>query len=83
MRSDKLGPEWRPDRARFALTVTPNGHLAACVIRGGPRGRREAGVGPPMTYAAYASPPYHHGTRADLFGSRDRTHPSRRARPIR
>jgi hypothetical protein len=26
-----LGPEWRPDRARFALMVTPTGHLAACV----------------------------------------------------
>lgn len=31
MRSEKLGSEWRPDRARFALMVTPTGHLAACV----------------------------------------------------
>jgi hypothetical protein len=31
MRSEKLGAEWRPDRAKFALMVTPTGHLAACV----------------------------------------------------
>ena len=31
MLSKALGPEWRPDRARFALMVTVTGHLAACV----------------------------------------------------
>lgn len=36
MRSEKLGPEWRPDRAKFALMVTPTGHLAACVDPGFP-----------------------------------------------
>jgi hypothetical protein len=36
MRSEKLGPEWRPDRAKFALMVTATGHLAACVDPGFP-----------------------------------------------
>jgi hypothetical protein len=34
--SEKLGPEWKPDRARFALMVTATGHLAACVDPGFP-----------------------------------------------
>ena len=31
MLSEKLGREWKPDRARFALMQTATGHLAACV----------------------------------------------------
>jgi hypothetical protein len=31
MLSPKLGREWKPDRARFALMLTPTGHLAVCV----------------------------------------------------
>ena len=40
--SEKLGPEWKPDRAKFALMVTATGHLAACVDPGFPSAwRRE------------------------------------------
>ena len=31
MLSSRLGREWKPDRARFALMVTTTGHLAVCV----------------------------------------------------
>jgi hypothetical protein len=34
--SEKLGPEWKPDRAKFALMVTATGHLAACIDPGFP-----------------------------------------------
>jgi hypothetical protein len=36
MFSEKLGPEWKPDRAKFALMVTATGHLAACIDPGFP-----------------------------------------------
>jgi len=36
MLSKALGPEWKPDRAKFALMVTATGHLAACVDPGFP-----------------------------------------------
>ena len=36
MLSEKLGPEWKPDRARFVLMITPTGHLAACIDPGYP-----------------------------------------------
>lgn len=45
LRSEKLGPEWKPDRARFVLMVTATGHLAACVDPGFP--------------AAWRQPPYY------------------------
>jgi hypothetical protein len=40
-----LGPEGKPDRAKFALIVTATGHLAACVDPGFP--------------SAWRQPPYH------------------------
>ncbi|HYD37369.1 MAG TPA: hypothetical protein VEA60_07135, partial [Allosphingosinicella sp.] len=40
--SSALGPEWRPDRARFALMVTATGHLAACVDPAFPSAWRRA-----------------------------------------
>ena len=43
--SKALGPEWRPDRARFALMVTATGHLAVCVD--------------PAFPAAWRRPPYY------------------------
>jgi hypothetical protein len=36
MFSEKLGPEWRPDRAKFTLMMTATGHLAACIDPGFP-----------------------------------------------
>ena len=36
MMSEKLGPEWRPDRARFVLIMTNTGHLSAAVDPGFP-----------------------------------------------
>jgi hypothetical protein len=36
MLSEKLGPEWKPDRAKFALMMTATGHLAACIDPGFP-----------------------------------------------
>jgi hypothetical protein len=36
MFSEKLGPEWKPDRAKFTLMVTATNHLAACVDPGFP-----------------------------------------------
>ncbi len=49
MLSRALGPEWRPDRARFALMVTLTGHLAACVD--------------PAFPAAWRRPPYYQALR--------------------
>lgn len=42
MLSEKLGPKWKPDRAKFALMVTATGHLAACVDPGFPTAWRQA-----------------------------------------
>lgn len=42
MLSEKLGPEWKPNRAKFALMVTATGHLAACVDPGFPSAWRQA-----------------------------------------
>lgn len=42
MRSEKLGAEWKPDRAKFALMVTATGHLAACVDPGFPSAWRQS-----------------------------------------
>lgn len=42
MLSKALGPEWRPDRARFALMITLTGHLAACVDPAFPSAWRRA-----------------------------------------
>lgn len=42
MRSEKLGREWKPDRAKFALMVTATGHLAACIDPGFPSAWRRA-----------------------------------------
>jgi hypothetical protein len=42
MLSGALGPEWRPDRARFAMMVTVTGHLAACVDPAFPSAWRRA-----------------------------------------
>jgi hypothetical protein len=42
MLSDKLGPEWKPDRAKFALMVTSTGHLAACIDPGLPSAWRRS-----------------------------------------
>ncbi|HEY5720889.1 MAG TPA: hypothetical protein VIT45_01065 [Allosphingosinicella sp.] len=42
MFSERLGPEWRPDRAKFALMVTSTGHLAACIDPGFPSAWRQA-----------------------------------------
>jgi hypothetical protein len=42
LRSEALGPEWKPDRARFVLMVTARGHLAACVDPGYPSAWRRA-----------------------------------------
>lgn len=42
MMSKALGPEWKPDRAKFVLIVTPTGHLAACVDPGFPSAWRRA-----------------------------------------
>ena len=39
--SEKLGPEWKPDRAKFALMVTATGHLAACTDPGFPSAWRQ------------------------------------------
>ena len=36
MLSDKLGPEWKPDRARFAVMMTATGHLSLAVDPGFP-----------------------------------------------
>jgi hypothetical protein len=41
MLSEKLGPEWKPDRAKFALMVTATGHLAACIDPGFPSAWRQ------------------------------------------
>jgi hypothetical protein len=41
MFSEKLGPEWKPDRAKFALMVTATGHLAACIDPGFPSAWRQ------------------------------------------
>lgn len=49
LRSEKLGPEWRPDRAKFSLMVTASGHLSACVDPGFP--------------SAWRQPPYHQALR--------------------
>jgi len=43
--SERLGREWKPDRARFALMITLTGHLAACVD--------------PSFPSAWRRPPYH------------------------
>jgi hypothetical protein len=42
MLSDKLGPEWKPDRAKFALMVTVTGHLAVCIDPGLPSAWRRS-----------------------------------------
>jgi hypothetical protein len=42
MYSEKLGPEWKPDRAKFTLMITPTGHLAACIDPGFPAAWRQA-----------------------------------------
>jgi hypothetical protein len=39
---ETLGPEWKPDRAKFALMVTADGHLAACVDPGFPSAWRQS-----------------------------------------
>ena len=36
-----LGPEWKPERAKFALVVTATGHLTACVDPGFPSAWRK------------------------------------------
>ena len=41
MLSAKLGPEWKPDRAKFAMMFTPEGHLAACIDPGFPSAWRQ------------------------------------------
>jgi hypothetical protein len=41
MLAEKLGPEWKPERAKFALMVTATGHLAACVDPGFPSAWRK------------------------------------------
>ena len=41
MLSEKLGPEWKPDRAKFALMVTATNHLAACIDPGFPSAWRQ------------------------------------------
>ncbi|HEX2764369.1 MAG TPA: hypothetical protein VHM92_11095 [Allosphingosinicella sp.] len=48
LRSERLGPEWRPDRAKFALMVTPTGHLAACVDPGFPTAWRQPAYYPAL-----------------------------------
>jgi len=48
MRSDKLGPEWKPDRARFALIMTVTGHLSVAVDPGFPSAWRQ-----PRYYQAF------------------------------
>ena len=45
MMSEALGPEWKPDRAKFVLMVTATGHLSVCVDPGFP--------------SAWRRPPYH------------------------
>lgn len=40
--SARLGPEWKPNRSKFALMVTATGHLAACVDPGFPSAWRQA-----------------------------------------
>ena len=47
MLSEKLGPEWKPDRARFVLMVTATGHLSLGVDPGFPTAWRQ-----PLYYEA-------------------------------
>lgn len=42
MLSKALGPEWKPDRAKFALMTTATGHLSACVDPGFPSAWRRS-----------------------------------------
>src|SRR5688572_7667300 len=42
MLSTALGPEWKPDRAKFALMTTATGHLSACVDPGFPSAWRRS-----------------------------------------
>ena len=37
-----LGPEWKPDRAKFVLMITATGHLSVCVDPGFPSAWRRA-----------------------------------------
>lgn len=39
--SEDLGPEWKPDRAKFTLIVTAAGHLTACIDPGFPSAWRQ------------------------------------------
>lgn len=41
MLSEKLGPEWKPDRAKFVLMVTVTGHLSVAVDPGYPTAWRQ------------------------------------------
>jgi hypothetical protein len=41
MLSEKLGPEWKPDRAKFVLAVTATGHLSVGVDPGFPSAWRQ------------------------------------------
>lgn len=41
MLEKSLGPEWKPDRAKFVLFVTAENHLAACVDPGFPTAWRQ------------------------------------------
>jgi hypothetical protein len=41
LRSEKLGPEWKPERAKFAIIVSERGHLTVCVDPGFPMAWRQ------------------------------------------
>ena len=47
MMSERLGPEWKPDRAKFVLMVTATGHLSLGVDPGFPTAWRQ-----PLYYQA-------------------------------